>query len=513
MILSLFSARPPRSEATLILEALEGPACLAAVDGSILAANPVCGGDNSALRDACPLRGIPFAALNTARANGRGEATIRLGEATHGVLVTGAGERMFLVRVTAPPRDVAARDSASFDVFTWESPFGAALIAGPDPFAGDILEVNAALAAIAGENAKPGARLADLITIRSLAEARAASDGGRTGPFEVSLEAAPDRTAHLYVTAAADGALIYLQDVTEQKQLQSRLAQRNRMESVGQLAGGVAHDFNNLLTAIRLRADELLLRHSLGDPSYDSLAEIRETVDRAAAVVRQLLTFSRKATLQREIVDLGEALTDTAVLLRRLVREDVALDIDYGANLPLVRIDRSQLETAIINLVVNARDALRAKGGGLVRIATARLGLEAAKALGYAGVDLPELALLEVADDGPGIAQEALAKIFEPFFTTKPLGEGTGLGLASVYGIVKQSEGWITAVSKPGRGRCFASSCRPTRPLWPSSPRSGRSRRENLPGTSPGLDGSCSWRTRPPYAASPPVSCVPAATR
>jgi two-component system cell cycle sensor histidine kinase/response regulator CckA len=224
---------------------------------------------------------------------------------------------------------------------------------------------------------------------------------------------------------------------------------------VGQLAGGVAHDFNNLLSAIRLRTDELLLRHSLGDPSYDSLAEIRETVDRAAAVVRQLLTFSRKATLQREVVDLGEALTDTAVLLRRLVREDVALDIDYGPNLPLVRIDRSQLETAIINLVVNARDALRAKGGGQVRITTARLGLAGARALGYAGVEASELALLEVADDGPGIAPDALAKIFEPFFTTKPLGEGTGLGLATVYGVVKQADGWIAASSAPGEGAVF----------------------------------------------------------
>jgi two-component system cell cycle sensor histidine kinase/response regulator CckA len=249
--------------------------------------------------------------------------------------------------------------------------------------------------------------------------------------------------------------LLYVQDVTEQKQIQSRLAQRNRMESVGQLAGGVAHDFNNLLTAIRLRTDELLVRHALGDPSYDSISEIRETVDRAASVVRQLLTFSRRATLQRETLDLGEALTDTAVLLRRLVREDVDLAIDYGPNLPQVRIDRSQLETAIINLVVNARDALRAKGGGAVRIRVARVGLEPAKVLGYAGPDQSELALLEVADDGPGIAPDALAKIFEPFFTTKPLGEGTGLGLATVYGVVKQADGWITADSVVGSGATF----------------------------------------------------------
>jgi len=137
------------------------------------------------------------------------------------------------------------------------------------------------------------------------------------------------------------------------------------------------------------------------------------------------------------------------------VREDVELALEYGPNLPRVRIDRSQLETAVINLVVNARDALRAKGGGTVKIVAARVGLAEAKALGYAGAEAAELAMLEVADDGPGIASEALGKIFEPFFTTKPLGEGTGLGLATVYGVVKQADGWISAVSEPGQGAVF----------------------------------------------------------
>jgi two-component system cell cycle sensor histidine kinase/response regulator CckA len=145
------------------------------------------------------------------------------------------------------------------------------------------------------------------------------------------------------------------------------------MEAVGQLAGGVAHDFNNLLSAIRLRADELLLRHSLGDPSYESLAEIRETVVRAADLVRQLLTFSRKATIQRESLDLGEVLSNFEVLLRRLLREDVRLVTDYGRNLPQVRADKAQLENAVMNLVVNARDAIQSQGGGTVRLRTARL--------------------------------------------------------------------------------------------------------------------------------------------
>jgi len=432
-----------------MLEALGGAACVAGVDGAILAANAAWLAEYGASRRAPP---DLHTAFKDARTNGRGVSR----DGARQTLVAAVGENRFLVRVIEPGVVAApALNAGGLDAFAAASPFGVALISGPDPFAGEIMEFNEALSAIAGPAAKSGGRLADLIGQKAVEEAVAQHVAGRAGPLEASLTAFPERTVHLYVAPAVAGALVYLQDVTEQKQMQSRLAQRNRMESVGQLAGGVAHDFNNLLSAIRLRTDELLQRHALGDPSYDSLAEIRETVGRAASVVRQLLTFSRKATLQREALDLGEALTDTAVLLRRLVREDVELAIDYGPNLPLVKIDRSQLETAVINLVVNARDALRAKGGGTVRITTARLTLQAAKILGYAGVDMPELALLEVADDGPGVAPEALGKIFEPFFTTKPLGEGTGLGLATVYGVVKQAEGWISASSVVGEGAVF----------------------------------------------------------
>ncbi|HXV00492.1 MAG TPA: ATP-binding protein [Caulobacteraceae bacterium] len=447
MILRRSSVAP-----TAWLEAFDAPACLAGLDGAIKATNPAWRA-SIGVGGRLPADWNLYGAFNAARTAGRGVAAAHVAGAERKVLASRLTQDLLLVRVEDAGERVAVRPAVQLDAFTHDSPFGAALIAGPDPFTGEIVEVNSAMMAIAGPAARPGARLGDLIAAASLEEAPIAGPG--SGPLEVKLAANPERTVHLYLTAAPAGSLVYLHEVTEQKQLQSRLAQRNRMESVGQLAGGVAHDFNNLLSAIRLRTDELLLRHSLGDPSFDSLAEIRETVERAAGVVRQLLTFSRKATLQREVIDLGAALTDTAVLLRRLVREDVALKIDYGQNLPLVRIDRSQLETAIINLVVNARDALRAKGGGQVSIKTARLDLGAARALGYAGPDNAELALLEVADDGPGIATEALAKIFEPFFTTKPLGEGTGLGLATVYGVVKQAEGWIAADSTPGEGAVF----------------------------------------------------------
>jgi len=433
-------------EAAPLLAALDGPACLAGLDGEILAASPAWTHQIGPARRTAPgLHG----AFRVARSGDGGRATLD-GRA---YAVTAAGTALFLVRAIEAPSTTPPPALRGLDAFSVDSPFGVALIDGPDPFTGRILEVNAALKTMAGARIPTG--LADLVGAKAVEDLSAQRAAGRPAPFEANLADQPERSIHLYPAPAPAGVLLYVQDVTEQKQIQSRLAQRNRMESVGQLAGGVAHDFNNLLTAIRLRTDELLVRHALGDPSYDSISEIRETVDRAASVVRQLLTFSRRATLQRETLDLGEALTDTAVLLRRLVREDVDLAIDYGPNLPQVRIDRSQLETAIINLVVNARDALRAKGGGAVRIRVARVGLEPAKVLGYAGPDQSELALLEVADDGPGIAPDALAKIFEPFFTTKPLGEGTGLGLATVYGVVKQADGWITADSVVGSGATF----------------------------------------------------------
>ena len=253
----------------------------------------------------------------------------------------------------------------------------------------------------------------------------------------------------------ANGRLVvYLLDVSEQKQLELQLAQSQKMQAIGQLAGGVAHDFNNLLTAIFMQLDVLASRHPVGDPSYEGLNEIKQTSTRAADLVRKLLAFSRKQTVQREILDLGELISEFEVLLRRVLYEDVKLTTDYGRNLPQVRADRGQLETAVMNLAVNARDAVRAHGGGKVTIVTARLTQEQAQAKGYPGA-VGDQAMIEVSDDGPGIPPDVMAKIFEPFFTTKPVGEGTGLGLATVYGIVKQSDGWIAVDSKPGEGAAF----------------------------------------------------------
>ncbi len=451
------------NETQALIDALPEPAALVAADGAILAAN-------AAWRDGPgpgprlpkqPAGGL-FAAFAQARREGRGEGVLRHGEAERPASVAAVEPGRFLVRLGQPPAPSAPAPRlpeavgrpANLDPFVAASPFGAALIEGADPFEGPIAEANAALSAIAGDALKAGATLADLVTPASRVEAAASHAAGRPGPFEVAL-AGGGKTAHLYLAPAGERWAAYLLDITDQKAMQLQLAQRTKMEAIGQLAGGVAHDFNNLLTAIRLRADELLLRHPLGDPSYEGLAEIRETEVRAADVVLQLLTFSRKATIQRESLDLGGMLSNFDVLLRRLLREDVRLETHCGPNLPLVRVDKAQLENAVINLVVNARDATVANGGGAVRVRAARVNHAEAVALGYAGVAMDEMALIEVADDGVGIAPEVIGHVFEPFFTTKAQGEGTGLGLATVYGVVKQSDGWIGVTSQPGQGAVF----------------------------------------------------------
>jgi len=448
------------------LAALSEPAAVCLADGAIAAANlPWREAVGSAARLPKTGEGL-FAALSQASRGSAAEGRLRLGKIERVVDVSPFGEGRFLLRLprtpaaAAPARAVQAPAPATttrgvLDAFAATSPFGAALIDGPDPFAGPFVAVNGALATIAGHDARRGASLASLIVARSHAEAAASHAAGRPGPYEVALSADPEKTAQLYIAPAGGRWAAYLLDVTDQKKLQLQLAQRNKMEAIGQLAGGVAHDFNNLLSAIQLRLDELLLRHPLGDPSYEGLTEIRQTAVRAADLVRQLLTFSRKATVQRETLDLGEVISNFEVLLRRLLREDVRLVADYGPNLPLVRADKAQLENAVMNLVVNARDAVHAAGGGTVRLRTARLSQGEAMALGYPGQGAGDLALIEVSDDGPGMPAEVLANVFEPFFTTKAVGEGTGLGLATVYGIVKQSEGWISAHSTPGAGASF----------------------------------------------------------
>ncbi|MBR9762591.1 MAG: response regulator [Rhodobacteraceae bacterium] len=244
-----------------------------------------------------------------------------------------------------------------------------------------------------------------------------------------------------------------LSDATELKTLEAQFVQSQKMQAIGQLAGGVAHDFNNLLTAITGHCDLLLLRHDQGDPDFGDLIQINQNANRAAALVGQLLAFSRKQTLRPEPLDLRNTLSDLTHLLNRLVGEKVTLSLSHDPVLPQIRADKRQLEQVLMNLVVNARDAM--PEGGEIRITTEVLQLEEEMHRDRAVVAPGEYVSVRVDDTGCGIPPDKLPKVFEPFFTTKRVGEGTGLGLSTAYGIIKQSGGFIFVDSTPAEGTSF----------------------------------------------------------
>ena len=470
------AAESEAAGAEKLIGALTEAAAVAAPDGRIVAANAAWRavvGPSPRLPKGGVSAASLFAALSAARRGEPARASLKAAGAEHEALVATLAPRRFLVRLTGPGAAALALPPAAMEViaavagagrpppqvldaFAAASPFGAALLEGEDPFAALIVEANPALKAVAGAGGGPGQVFGDLLEPASRADAaQRRGEAAKSGaPLEVRLAHDPARIAHLYLTRTDGRWVAYLVDVSEQKQIELQLAQSQKMQAIGQLAGGVAHDFNNLLTAIFMQLDVLAARHPVGDPSYEGLNEIRQISTRAADLVRKLLAFSRKQTVQREILDLGELISEFEVLLRRVLYEDVKLETEYGRNLPQVRVDRGQLETAVMNLAVNARDAVRAHGGGAVTIRTARLSQERARELGYPGAE-GDQALIEVSDDGSGIPPEVMDKIFDPFFTTKPVGEGTGLGLATVYGIIKQSDGWISVESRPAEGAAF----------------------------------------------------------
>ena len=260
-------------------------------------------------------------------------------------------------------------------------------------------------------------------------------------------------TLRRIVEQGRPGILAVLQDATALKTLEAQFVQSQKMQAIGQLAGGVAHDFNNLLTAISGHCDLLLLRHEREHPDYADLVQIHQNANRAAALVGQLLAFSRKQTLKPEKLDLQDVLSDMAHLLNRLVGERVRLQLSHGSGLGAIRADRRQLEQVLMNLVVNARDAM--PGGGTIRIESEALTLPEPLTRDRATVPAGDYALVRVVDTGAGMTEDRLQKIFEPFFTTKKVGEGTGLGLPTAYGIMKQSGGFIFVDSTEGVGSTF----------------------------------------------------------
>jgi PAS domain S-box-containing protein len=332
--------------------------------------------------------------------------------------------------------------------------------------AGMLLDANPALARFFGVAGSLAAvNFADLVDAGDRAQVLALigrAAAGETGLAAIELRGGKtatgeDRMAELFAAPMkgnmAGNAVLYLLDVSEQKSLETKFAQSQKLQAVGQLAGGVAHDFNNLLTVIIGNCEFLLMRHPAGDPSFKELNEVHQNALRAANLVGQLLAFSRKQTMQPKQLALGEVIGELAQMLRRLVGEGVVLEVERDPDLWPVHADEAQLSNAIINLVVNARDAM--PGGGTVTIRTANEVMAQAGALGTAIMPAGDYVRIEVADTGTGMSKEVQSKIFDPFFTTKPVGQGTGLGLATVYGIVKQTGGFITVDSEPGKGTCF----------------------------------------------------------
>ncbi|WP_322099240.1 MULTISPECIES: ATP-binding protein [unclassified Haematospirillum] len=283
-------------------------------------------------------------------------------------------------------------------------------------------------------------------------------DGGADANMarEVHFCKCPDKAASIGIVPLG-GALFmaFFFDNTAHRNLEIQFAQAQKMQAMGQLAGGVAHDFNNLLTAMIGFCDLLLQRHGAGDPSFADLMQIKQNANRAANLVRQLLAFSRKQPLRPRQVLVTDALTEISHLLRRLLGESIHLELRLGRDVGTIRVDPGQLDQVIINLAVNARDAM--PGGGRLSIETRREMVDSAMVVGAESLSAGEYAVITVSDTGTGISRENLARIFEPFFSTKTgsVGAGTGLGLSTVYGIVRQTGGVILVDSSVGQGTRF----------------------------------------------------------
>lgn len=349
---------------------------------------------------------------------------------------------------------VAGNGNESLD----HAPFGIARLDSMDSSTAKILRANEGLTAMAGQGDLTGRAFLTLFeTNEALAKFANTGPALRQLQIDLHLKGPDGHPVNIYFSPEAKGQCIaYIIDISPRKELETQLIQSRKMQAIGQLAGGVAHDFNNLLQAIRLNADDLLERHPVGDSSYPELQKINQTVARAAGLVRKLLAFSSKQTLRVEVLNVSETLSDLGVLLDQVIGERVGVDMVHGRGLPAIKADKGQLETVLVNLCVNARDAMIDKGSG-GRI-TLRSSAPWKKDLIRDDVPVPETGgyvLIEVIDSGTGMDAETRGKIFEPFFTTKVQGKGTGLGLATVYGIVQQSDGHLRLSSEVGTGTTF----------------------------------------------------------
>ncbi len=279
---------------------------------------------------------------------------------------------------------------------------------------------------------------------------------GENGEKVAAIYISPMQKFYAADASNIDGMVLYLIDATRQKSLEQQFAQAQKMQAVGQLAGGVAHDFNNLLTAMIGFCDLLLQRHGVGDPSFADLIQIKQNANRAAGLVRQLLAFSRKQPLKPKLIDITENFAELSHMLKRILGEQITLKFRHGKDLGYIKVDPVQFSQVIINLAVNAKDAM--EGSGTLTISTRVDVLSENYRFGDDVVKPGEFVVIDVTDTGCGIPAENLIRIFDPFFSTKQnvVGSGTGLGLAMVYGIVRQTEGFIKVDSTVGVGTTFS---------------------------------------------------------
>ena len=405
-----------------------------------------------------PAEGIEF----SLRGVGGMPVDVRLDQA---VLGEGVGRHTASVLHNLQAERLAAGGSSRerFQRFFELAPVGIGLI----DVDGRFKESNKALDELLTESRERvlGHVLLDYIAEGALAEVKArlaAISAGQQAvrPIETRLRGPSEKTVALFVSRLETaerslvGLILHFIDLSEQKKLEVQFAQSQKMQAVGQLAGGVAHDFNNLLTAMIGFCDLLLLRFRPGDQSFADIMQIKQNANRAANLVRQLLAFSRQQTLQPRVIQIGEVLAELSHLLNRLLGENVELKMIHGRNLGPVRVDQGQLEQVIINLAVNARDAM--VQGGTLTIRTANLEIREPFQRELEIMPSGAYVMIEVTDNGTGIPREIMGRIFEPFFSTKEVGSGTGLGLSTVYGIVKQTGGFIFVDSEIGKGTKFS---------------------------------------------------------
>jgi two-component system cell cycle sensor histidine kinase/response regulator CckA len=376
----------------------------------------------------------------------------------------GASRTLVLNRARGEAADPSRAAEVRFMRFFQSTPMAIATV----DKAGKIARTNALFVRLFQGTLKEGVEDKSILTVVSERDRetletaiRSASEGqSDVSPVDAALiGGGNERYGRFYVSpveeADSDGeaAIIYVLETTGQRTLENQVNQRARMESVGQLAGGIAHDFNNVLSAIMMATDFLLNAHKPTDPSFQDIMQIKQNANRAASLVRQLLAFSRRQTLRPQVLDLGEVLTELTMLLRRLIGEKVSLEVKHGRDLWPVKADISQFEQVVVNLAVNARDAM--PEGGKLSIRTKNVTPRESEEYAYKGMPAADYVLIEVTDTGTGIPPEIIDKIFEPFFSTKEVGKGTGLGLSTVYGIVKQTGGFVYPESFTGKGTTF----------------------------------------------------------